>query len=133
MRNIRPFYVINNMYNRYEKYDIMPRLENVWNRFVDSWLELQNDPEFLKNPDEWWKYPETDDEIKEWVIKELRYMFWGKCEYEMILSSWPYRHLEDGTPILKSGEYKKIDVFEQAEMNIDLIVQLFKEDIYFKK
>ena len=130
---MKPFYVINNTCGRFEKYDIMPRLENAWNRFMDIWMDLQSDPEFLKNPDEWWKYPETDTEIKEWVIKELKYMFWGKCEYEMILSPWPYRHLEDGTPILKSGEYKKIDVFEQAEMNIDLIVRLFKENIYIER
>lgn len=132
-RNIRPFNVIINEHNKFVNYDIMPYLENTWNRFVDAWGELQTNPEFLKDPDGWWKYPETDEEIKDWIIKELRYMFWAKCEYELILSPWPYRHLEDGTPTLKSGEYKKIDIFEQCMMNIDIIVQLFKEDIYIKK
>ena len=126
---MRQFNVINNMNGKFEKYDVINRLSQSWDYMEDQWEEIQNDPEYLRDPEGWWKKPETDEEIRKWVERELRYLFWGKCEWEMILSPWPYRHLEDGTPILKQGEYKKIDVYEQCEMNMDLIVQIFKEDV----
>lgn len=126
---MRQFNVINNMYGRFEKYDVINRLRQTWEFWEEKWAEYQNDPDIQCNPDDYLRKPETDEEIARWVTKELKYIFWGKCEWEMILSPWPYRHLEDGTPILKQGEYKKIDVWDQCEMNLDLIIQIFIEDV----
>lgn len=55
------------------------------------------------------------DELKKWILDKSQYMFWSRCEYEVILSPWP--------PI--EGIAKKIDVFEQIEMNIDVITEMF--------
>ena len=41
---------------------------------------------------------------------ELMYYFWGKCEYEVILSSWP--------PDEKCSDIK-VDVFQQIMLNFD--------------
>ena len=41
---------------------------------------------------------------------ELMYYFWGKCEYEVILSSWP--------PDEKCSDIK-VDVFQQVMLNFD--------------
>ena len=51
---------------------------------------------------------------KEAFIKQLRsdlmYYFWSKCEWEIILTSWPPRNDFDD---------EKIDVFDQIELNWD--------------
>ena len=64
------------------------------------------------------KRPKTYEEVKKFVDSELRYQFRGRCEYEVILSDWP-----------PSGVKKKIDVYWQCEMNIDLITRLLFGDL----
>lgn len=44
------------------------------------------------------------DEIKSW----LKYSFWSKCEYEIVLTSWPKRD---------NFEEEKIDVYDQVMLN----------------
>ena len=34
--------------------------------------------------------PKTFDEFKEFVKNESMYQWWSRCEYEIILSPWPY-------------------------------------------
>lgn len=60
----------------------------------------------------------TFNEFKEFVIKESRYQFWSRCEYEIILVDWPCQKVE-----------KKIDVYNQIMMNIDLITKLLMDEI----
>lgn len=50
------------------------------------------------------------EKFKERVRKELRYYFWSKCEWELIMSPWP-PHEDD--------KDKKIDVYEQIMLNFD--------------
>ena len=56
---------------------------------------------------------------KEAFAKELRselmYHYWSRCEWEIILTSWPPS---------KEGQFKdmKIDVFDQISMNWDVFV-----------
>lgn len=46
------------------------------------------------------------------------YYFWAKCEYEVIVSSWPPRE----------GSERKIDVYDQLKENWDIFRKLvFKE------
>ena len=42
--------------------------------------------------------------------RDLRYYYWSKCEWEIILTSWPER---------KDFNDEKIDVSEQIELNWD--------------
>lgn len=54
---------------------------------------------------------ETKEEFLEEMDKELRYRFWSKCEWEIILSDWP--------PSQKFND-KKIDVYQQLKLNWDV-------------
>jgi hypothetical protein len=62
--------------------------------------------------------PKTNAEFKDFVIRESRYMWWGRCEYEVVLHSWPCDTYSE-----------KWDIFKQIEMNIDLIVDLYIESL----
>lgn len=62
--------------------------------------------------------PETFIEFKEFIIKQSRYQWWARCEYEIVLQSWPTGRNE-----------KKIDVYWQIMMNIDLITEILMKEI----
>ena len=49
-------------------------------------------------------------DFDEELDKILRYTFWSRCEYEMILDSWPPH---------KNDKGYKIDVYEQVRLNFD--------------
>lgn len=67
----------------------------------------------------------------EWFSKELKsiamYSYWGKCEYEIGLTSWPsyvtreaVKNVEDtlsGNIALFPKIYEKIDVYNQLKLN----------------
>ena len=67
------------------------------------------------------KKPSSFEEFKKFVEDRSRYMFWCRCEYEVILSSWPpsKNGLDDG---------KKIDVHWQIMMNIDIITDIVMKE-----
>ena len=88
---------------KFVSYDIMPYLRDSYQK--------------LKKIDR----PKTYDEIKKFVDSELMYQFWSRCEYEIIVSDWP-----------PSGVTKKIDVYWQCKMNLDLITRLLIEDLGIK-
>lgn len=92
---------------QFEAYDIIPY-------FVQAYKELKEK--------KWKKIPETFDEFKEFVKSEGMYQFWGRCEYEIILVDWPCQKIE-----------KKIDVWDQIEMNLDLVTELIMEAINERK
>lgn len=62
--------------------------------------------------------PKTFDEFKEFIRKESMYMWWSRCQYEILISDWP-----------SQTKIKKIDVHYQVMMNIDIITKLFMEEI----
>lgn len=81
--------------------------------------------------------PKTFDEFKEFVRNESMYRWWSRCEYEILLSPWPYTPSpsekakeEDNVEAWKEhwekhlNECQKIDVFHQIRMNIDVITAL---------
>jgi hypothetical protein len=103
MRKHIPFNVIIDDCNRqrFEAYDIMPRLMNEYKRIK----RRQN-------------CPKTYEEFKTFVLSTCRYFYWAKCEYEIILSPWVSR-----TPTLK------IDAFYQINLNIDVVVDLLIKNL----
>lgn len=64
-------------------------------------------------------------DFKEKVIKLLQYYFWSKCEYEIIVTSFPYK--------IKNNEIDnkfKIDVYYQVMQNIDILIDmLLKQEV----
>ena len=94
---MKPFYLIVFDFNskKFEQYDIMETL-------VNSYKREKNKP--------------TD--FAEYVKKLAMYLWWAKCEYEVILTDWPCQ---------KTSE--KWDVYKQVMMNFDLIVKIFTENV----
>ena len=81
--------------------------------------------------------PKTFDEVKEFVKKESMHQWWARCEYEIVLSPWPYTlspseraKEENNVEAWKEhwkkhlNECQKIDVHYQVMMNIDIITAL---------
>lgn len=61
--------------------------------------------------------PKTRSEFLDFVDMESMYMFWSRCQWEMICHGWPVR----------KNDYK-LDVYEQIKMNIDIIVDILYEE-----
>lgn len=85
----------------FEPYDVMPY-------FIDCYKELKKDR------------PNTFKEFKEFIKRNSMYMYWSRCQYEIILKDWPCGKIEE-----------KQDVHKQIMMNIDIITNLLMKE--FKK
>lgn len=101
-KNIKPFNVINFNFNskKFEAYDVMPYFVNCYNKEKKD------------------KRPTTFDEFKEFVKSNSTYMYWARCEYEIIISDWPNEKTN-----------KKIDVHWQIMNNIDVVTKLLIENV----
>lgn len=97
---MKSFNCIIESYGKFKSFDIMPFLINAYNN---------------KKVEE---RPKEEQELKDFIIKESRYLWWAKCEYEIILSNWPRKDIEE-----------KWDVFKQIMMNLDIVIDVFKENI----
>ena len=62
----------------------------------------------------------TWDDLKKFLIYNLKYYFEYKCEWEFIVSDWPSGN--DGRPY-------KIDVYQQLEPNIDVITDIVWKEV----
>ena len=102
-KNPTPFYVINYDFNSKEfvKYNVMPYL-------------MRSYDEVKRRKDK----PTTFDEFKEFVRDKSLYMYWSRCQYEIILSDWP-----------PSGKEKKIDVHWQLMNNWDLVTEVLMRNV----
>ena len=120
-----------------EHYDILPYFRNCWKEKYHK-----DHKEAIKAA----KYPTKRRQLlKEWIIERSKYMYWGRCEFETLLASWPfgsYRMKEELkkflTPDFNIDDYTqclnfeniiiadmhKIDVHEQVMMNIDILVDI---------
>lgn len=107
---------------KFKPYDIMPYLKHSFDQLLERIQEY--------GESDYRKYPNTNEEIKEWIKRALQYQYWARCQYEMILSPWPPYTNEKGEEIIKNDKSRKIDIYEQCLMNIDTIVRIFIEDIY---
>ena len=62
--------------------------------------------------------PSTKEQWTEFVRIEGMYMYWSRCEYDIIISDWPS----------KTKEFK-IDVWQQIENNLDLVVDILMSEV----
>ena len=104
---IIPFNVILWDINRdnVEYYDIMPYIVSCW------------EEEKKKKHKIWVKgteMPKTFEEVKKFILDCVRYRYWSRCEYEIIIHAWPAMRNEE-----------KIDAFDQVEANIEVITVHF--------
>ena len=100
-RQLKQFYVLNWDHNKdmIEHYEVLPYFRDCWEKKPKS------------------QRPENKEELKNFIQDNSRYMFWSRCEYEMICHGWPK----------KQDDYK-IDIHEQIMMNIDIIVDILAEE-----
>ena len=105
-KNHIPFNVINFEFNskKFETYDVMPYLVNCYKNEKKD------------------KRPVTFDEFKKFVEGNSMYMYWARCEYELILSDWP-----------NQKTHKKIDIHYQIMNNIDTVTKILMENVTSNK
>ena len=143
---MRTFKVLIYKNGKVEHYDILPY-------FRDSWKEKYNKEE--KDKIKAAKYDSRRKQLfKDWVIGRSKYMFWARCEWEMLIGSWPYgskrindkmkefmsenRNLDDYHDNIVfdniiTADMEKIDVHEQIMMNIDTIVDILYMELKLDK
>lgn len=100
------YYVINWDVNtdKLEYYDIMPYL---YSEFKKSKMK---------------KKDLTLRSLEEFIKKVSMYMYWSRCEYEVIVTNFP------------SGKNShKLDIYQQIEMNLSNIAKLMYDDLMSKK
>jgi len=122
---MKAFNVINFDFNNktFESYNIIPYLLSCYNEEKNK--------------------PKTFDEFKNFIKNKSMYRWWSRCEYEIILSPWPYvsspseRYDKKGEDDIEAWkehwkkhlqECEKIDVHYQVMMNIDVITNLVMEN-----
>lgn len=112
---IEPYYVLNWDFNRknVEYYDIMPYLIGTYNEEKTRKFRV-----FHPSGE-----PTTFAEFREFILEASKYQFWSRCEYEVIISQWPY---DENDPLKYS---KKIDVYDQIKNNIDVITRHFMNQL----
>lgn len=80
--------------NKFIQYDVIPY-------FINCYKERKRSK------------PKTFEEFKKFVTARSQYMYWARCQYEIILSDWPC-----------SKTTYKLDVHEQIMNNIDLVTTI---------
>ena len=103
MKKHKPFYTIiyNINKNVFEPYDVMPYLINEYK---------------VKKKKK--KQPNTFDEFKRFIEGASMYQYWSRCEYELILTSWP-----------NEDKKEKIDIHKQIMMNINVITNILMDNV----
>ena len=126
MKQKAQFYVLNWDFNRdeIEHYDVLPYFRNEFKERKKKSKSKRIQKIMAENPDmkKYYGVPETRDELKMFIENESKYMFWGRCQYEMIVHGWPVRKNDD-----------KIDVHEQVMMNIGAITDILYKELIDNK
>ena len=135
---MKTFNVINYDFNhnKFVAYNVIPYLVKEYHERVERHKKY---PEAV-----YWKVPTTFDEFKKFVDDESKYQFWSRCEYEIVLSPWPYalspsegydKSKENDLDAWKQHWKKhldscdKWDVYDQIVMNLDVITKLVMESV----
>lgn len=99
----KSFYtIIYNINNKtFEPYDIMPY-------FINEYKDKKKKK----------KHPKTFDEFKRFIESASMYQYWSRCEYEIVLTSWPC-----------NDKQEKIDIHTQIMMNIDIVTNILMDNV----
>lgn len=108
--------------NEVVKYDIMPYLMNVYQKclLTGNWW-MMDDPA---------RRPVFAKDYRVFVTRACKHQYWSRCEYEWLMLSWPVGKtdtLEECHKVLNSSN--KIDVWDQIEMNLDTVTEVFTQNI----
>ena len=124
-------------YRKIIHYDVIPY-------FREEWKNKYHKEEKNKI-----KETKSKELLKQWIVSRSSYRFWGRCEYEHLVASWPfgsYQMEEDLKKILTSEfnieklddsikfynilmqDMEKIDIHDQIMMNIDIITDILFEE-----
>ena len=126
-KELKKFYVLNWNINTdtIEHYDVLPYFRSVYEERVKDWKKKQKSKRFQKNVENGlvdpanYKAPANREELKKFILSESQYMFWARCEYEMICHGWP---------VQKNNH--KLDIYEQIKMNLDIITDILFKEFY---
>lgn len=123
--------------NKIEYYDVLPYFRN-------SWKER-----YLKKEKNEIKSTKSKELLKEWIINRSKCMYWCRCQFECLITHWPfgsYRMEKDLKKLITSDfdiekiddanklynsiiqDMYKIDVHQQIMMNIDIITDILAEE-----
>jgi hypothetical protein len=104
------------------KLNIMPYL-------LDTYFECQASGH-------WWPLDHTDkepisyNEYSKFVKNTCMYRYWARCEYEWLMLGWPPGNTDTLEGCQKTlNKSRKIDVWQQIQLNFDLVVDLFIENL----
>ena len=106
-KNIIPFCVIVDDVNKRDfcAHDVMPY-------FINCYDEAKKHK----------KQPRTFEEFKEFVKGKSMYMYWGRCEWEIVLKPW-----------IGHDNEQKVDVHWQLMHNLDLVTSILMLNLGFKE
>lgn len=65
------------------------------------------------------KYKDDKDKFLDKIKSSLMYCFWSKCEYEIVLTSWPKRN---------NFYEERIDVYDQVMLNWSIFSEYIWEN-----
>lgn len=144
--NPNKFNVLIYKHGKVEQYDVLPYFRNCWKEKYNK-----EEKEAIKQA----KQPAKRKQLfKEYIISRSKYMYWGRCEFEALLASWPfgsYRLKTEMKEFLKNpvdldnytqclnfeniiiADMHKIDVHEQIMMNINIIVDILYNELKLNK
>ena len=105
--------------DKLEHYDVLPHFREcyAWRKKKSKGKRIQKIMAEMPDMKDYYGVPATFDEFKKFIENESRYLYWAKCEWEMIIHGWPVR----------KNDYK-IDVHEQVMMNLDVIAGILWEE-----
>ena len=110
--------------DKLEHYDVLPYFRQEYQERKKKAKGKRIQKILAENPDmkKYYGVPANRDEMRKFIEGESLYMFWARCEWEMIVHGWPVR----------KNDYK-LDVHEQVMMNIDTITDILWEEVESRK
>lgn len=97
-----PFNVILEDNGIFKAYDVMPYLMRCFDDKKNRKAEIL----------------ESKDKFRDFVKSESMYMYWARCQYEIILSDWPCQK-----------KHEKWDVHRQIMMNLDIVTDVLLKNL----
>lgn len=70
--------------------------------------------------------PVTKDQWVRFIEDHGKYMYWARCEYEILISQWPPH------PDPDKNKHIKIDVWDQIESNLSVIINILMSEVNYE-